>query len=98
MQFVRDRTIFDTETAELIFAGPVDMGLGPGVTTVGKLYRTPKGKLFMTTAELGEPCEEVHVAFDVIENEHIDSIVSWLEKNDAPASVYEAAGVAIEQR
>ena len=97
MEYVRGQRVYSTEKASLIFVGPADSGLSD-VEWVGRLYRTARRQLFMTVAELGPgtPPEETNEKFDLIEDEHIDSVVEWLGKNDAPVSVYELAGIPEE--
>ncbi len=96
--WVRGQRVYSTEKADLIFVGPADSGL-PDVEWIRRLYRTARGQLFMTIADLGPgtPPEGTNERFDLIEDEHIPSVVEWLEKNDAPVSIYEAVGIPLEE-
>ena len=96
MKIVLGLKTYDTETATVLFEGPIDMGLGPGDNSYATLYRSPKGQLFMLTYEqVG--ASEAYSHFDLVEDVTSDAMLAWLEKNAADVLVYEAIGIEIEE-
>ena len=81
MEWVRDKTRYNTETATEIFSTRVDdQYFGVMLPT---LYRSPGGRFFAVLSD----------EMDLFED--TDDICAWLQKYDAPAEAYIEVGIEL---
>ena len=87
MRLVRDGKIYDTETAKEIHSKYVELpAIDPDEFFVEALFLSPEGQCFTLWAT--KPMGNI----ELIDR---SSVADWLQKVNAPASAYEAAGIEI---
>ena len=101
MKFVRNETVYDTETAEKIFVSKKPMYFGSSFDVEQTLYRTKNGILFVHKREIRRFRQKLHKENIKIlvrrrKPDTLDTTVSeWLEEQNAGVEVYEELGIKL---
>ena len=88
MKKIIDQNLYDTDTAEAIHSFVPEEGV------LETLYISPNEQLFVVV-ETNEPDHDTLSLLD-IDNAR-DKVVEWLEKSDAPESVYDELEMEVEE-
>ena len=89
MKFVKNRKVYDTDTADELFSWdePYDPGSFSDTSYSETLYRSPQRALFLYR----DRDQDIQLMDD------IDEIAEWLDKKSASPKVYKELGIELEE-